>query len=111
MTCGNVNIWKGAPSTPLTSVAVTRIVGSVLEANGFSGAVSSLVCGGAEIGEAIAKDPRIDLVSFTGSTAVGQKVGVAVQERFGIVFSFMFSSVVTFLGIDYISLHFSNWNL
>ncbi|XP_048583838.1 alpha-aminoadipic semialdehyde dehydrogenase [Nematostella vectensis] len=83
MTCGNVNIWKGAPSTPLTSVAVTRIVGSVLEANGFSGAVSSLVCGGAEIGEAIAKDPRIDLVSFTGSTAVGQKVGVAVQERFG----------------------------
>jgi len=42
-----------------------------------------MVCGGADVGEAMAKDARIDLLSFTGSTAVGRKVGLEVQERFG----------------------------
>lgn len=74
MACGNTMVWKGAPTTPLTSVAVTKIVSSVLEANGIPGAVCSLVCGGADIGEAMAKDVRIPLMSFTGSTSVGHKV-------------------------------------
>lgn len=55
-------------------MATTKIVASVLEKNGLPGAVSALCCGGADIGTAIAKDQRIPLVSFTGSTAVGQKV-------------------------------------
>ncbi|XP_058963307.1 alpha-aminoadipic semialdehyde dehydrogenase-like isoform X1 [Pocillopora verrucosa] len=83
MVCGNVNLWKGAPSTPLTSVAVTKIVSEVLAQNSVPGAVCSLVCGGADIGQAMAEDERVDLVSFTGSTPVGQKVGTTVQNRFG----------------------------
>lgn len=83
MVCGNVNLWKGAPSTPLTSVAVTKIVSEVLAQNSVPGAVCSLVCGGADIGQAMAEDERVDLVSFTGSTQVGQKVGTTVQNRFG----------------------------
>ena len=60
-----------------------RVMESVLRANDLPPAICSLVCGGADVGDAMAHDKRIDLLSFTGSTPVGQKVGVAVQERFG----------------------------
>ncbi|XP_043833211.1 alpha-aminoadipic semialdehyde dehydrogenase isoform X2 [Dromiciops gliroides] len=81
--CGNVCLWKGAPSTSLISVAVTKIVAKVLEDNNLPGAICSMTCGGADIGTAMAKDERIDLLSFTGSTQVGKQVAVMVQERFG----------------------------
>ncbi|XP_064097896.1 alpha-aminoadipic semialdehyde dehydrogenase-like [Macrobrachium nipponense] len=83
MVCGDTLLWKGAPTTPLTSVATTKIVASVLEKNNLPGAISTLCCGGADVGAAIAKDERIPLVSFTGSTNVGNKVALMVQERFG----------------------------
>merc|ERR1712180_115054 len=81
--CGDVTVWKGAPSTPLVSVAATKIVSEVLERNKIPGAVSSLCCGGADVGKAMASDGRVPLVSFTGSTEVGRHVGVEVQRRFG----------------------------
>ena len=74
MVAGNVCLWKGAPSTPLVSVAITKLVAEVLEKNGIDGAVSSLVCGDADVGSSMAKDPRIALLSFTGSTPVGRQV-------------------------------------
>jgi len=83
MVCGNTMVWKGAPSTSLCSVATMKIVASVLEKNKLPGAICSLVCGGAEIGSAMANDTRVSLVSFTGSTQVGKSVGMAVQSRFG----------------------------
>ncbi|XP_070541761.1 alpha-aminoadipic semialdehyde dehydrogenase-like [Ptychodera flava] len=83
LVCGNTCFWKGAPSTPLCSIAVTKIMASVLEANNVPSEVCSMIVGGADIGAAMAKDERIPLLSFTGSTPVGQKVGVTVQERFG----------------------------
>merc|ERR1712088_555350 len=83
MVCGNTMIWKGAPTTPLVSVATSKIVASVLEKNGLSGAIAGLCQGGTEIGQSLASDPRIKLVSFTGSTPVGQKVALTVTERFG----------------------------
>ena len=72
-------IWKGAPSTPLVSVATTKIVTSVLEKNGLPGGIVSLCQGGTEIGQALASDPRVKLVSFTGSTPVGKSVALTVQ--------------------------------
>jgi len=83
MACGNTMIWKGAPTTPLTSVAITKCVAQVLEKNSLPGAISALCQGGTDIGEKIAADPRVKLVSFTGSTAVGKKVAMTVQDRFG----------------------------
>uniref|UniRef100_A0A8C3L154 aldehyde dehydrogenase (NAD(+)) n=1 Tax=Chrysolophus pictus TaxID=9089 RepID=A0A8C3L154_CHRPC len=83
MICGNACLWKGAPTTSLTSVAVTKIIAKVLEDNKIPGAVCSLVCGGADIGTAMARDGRMDLLSFTGSTEVGKQVALMVQERFG----------------------------
>ena len=50
---GNVNIWKGAPTTPLTSIAVTKIVADVFKKNNLPPAIATLVSGGAEIGYAV----------------------------------------------------------
>lgn len=83
LVAGDTTVWKGAPTTNLTSVAITRVLASVLERNKIPGAVASLVCGGVDVGRAIAKDTRLPLVSFTGSTHVGREVGVTVQQRFG----------------------------
>jgi len=83
LTCGNTCLWKGAPSTPLVSIAITKVLEEVLAANNLPGSICSLVCGGTEIGQAMAKDERLPLISFTGSTAVGNKVSLDVQARFG----------------------------
>ncbi|KAJ1991456.1 Alpha-aminoadipic semialdehyde dehydrogenase [Dimargaris cristalligena] len=83
LVCGNPVVWKGAPTTSLCSIAVTKILAEVLENNNLPGALCALASGGADIGSAMAADRRIDLLSFTGSTQVGRQVGLTVQERFG----------------------------
>ncbi|GLJ12570.1 hypothetical protein SUGI_0193640 [Cryptomeria japonica] len=83
LVCGNCVVWKGAPTTPLISVATTKLIAEVFERNGFPSAIFTCICGGAEIGQAIAEDTRIPLVSFTGSTKVGQIVQRTVHARFG----------------------------
>lgn len=82
LTVGNSVLWKGADSTPLISVATTKIVADVFEKNNLP-SVAALCQGGVDIGKAMAKDERVSLLSFTGSTAVGRDVGVEVQKRFG----------------------------
>lgn len=83
MVCGDTVVWKGAPTTPLTSIATTKIVAQVLERNGLPGSVASLVTGGSDVGDTIVNDTRVPLVSFTGSTEVGKNVALKVQQRFG----------------------------
>uniref|UniRef100_A0A2P2KPB4 aldehyde dehydrogenase (NAD(+)) n=1 Tax=Rhizophora mucronata TaxID=61149 RepID=A0A2P2KPB4_RHIMU len=83
LVCGNCVVWKGAPTTPLVTIAITKIVAEVMEKNTLPGAIFTSFCGGAEIGQAIAKDTRILLVSFTGSSKVGQIVQQTVNQRFG----------------------------
>ena len=83
LVCGNTIVWKGAPTTPLVSIATTKIISNVLERNGVPGCVASLVTGGADIGETITTDKRVPLVSFTGSTNTGRQVAHIVQDRFG----------------------------
>lgn len=83
MVCGDTMIWKGSPTTPLTSIAVTKLVASVLKENNLPQGISTLVTGGSSIGEAISNDKHLPLVSFTGSTKIGQQVALQIQERFG----------------------------
>ncbi|KAL1490722.1 hypothetical protein ABEB36_013371 [Hypothenemus hampei] len=83
MVCGNTILWKGSETTPLVSIATTKILAEVLEKNNLPGAIASLCCGGADIGKAMASDERIKLLSFTGSCQIGQLVAVEVQKRFG----------------------------
>ncbi|KAL6558269.1 Aldehyde dehydrogenase 7 member B4 [Orobanche minor] len=85
LVCGNSVVWKGAPTTPLIIIAMTKIIAGVLEKNNLPGAIFIAFCGGADIGQVIAKDPRIPLVSFTGSSKlwVGLMVQQTVNERYG----------------------------
>ncbi|KAG9458108.1 hypothetical protein H6P81_002616 [Aristolochia fimbriata] len=83
LVCGNCVVWKGAPTTPLITIAMTEIVAGILERNNLPGGIFTSFCGGAEIGQAIAEDTRIPLVSFTGSTKVGLMVQQTVNKRFG----------------------------
>lgn len=71
-------LWKGAETTPLVSVATTKIVADVLQKNNLPGSVASLCCGGADVGKAMAQDERIKLLSFTGSSKIGQDVRIII---------------------------------
>jgi aldehyde dehydrogenase (NAD+) len=81
--CGDTNIWKPSSMTPLTGIAVTRIAEQVMKGSGFEAVFNLVVGGGADIGEAIVNDPRIPLVSATGSCDMGYKVSAGVAKRLG----------------------------
>ena len=80
--CGDVCVWKPSSKTPLCAVACQKIIAKVFKANGVPEGVSCLILGNAA-GDRMNQDPRIPLVSFTGSTRVGRMVSSAVASRFG----------------------------
>ncbi|WP_321869637.1 L-piperidine-6-carboxylate dehydrogenase [Paraburkholderia tropica] len=84
LVCGNPVIWKPSEKTPLTALAVQKIMDDTLHAFGDAPeGLVSLVIGGREVGEKLVVDPRAAIVSATGSTEMGRAVGVAVAQRFG----------------------------
>ena len=79
LVCGDPVIWKPSEKTPLSAAAVMALAERALER--FGDAPEGLlqcVQGGREVGEALVDDPRIALVSATGSTAMGRAVGPRV---------------------------------
>jgi len=84
LVCGNCQIWKGASTTSLITVAVTKVIASVLERNGLPGGICSMVIGsGRTVGEQLIQDHRLSLISFTGSTQIGRHISEVVHSRFG----------------------------
>ncbi len=81
--CGDVCIWKPSPKTPLTAVACQKITSKVFKENNVPEGVSCLLVGDHTVGELMTRDERIPLISATGSTAMGKKVGTVVAERLG----------------------------
>ncbi|PWJ44497.1 L-piperidine-6-carboxylate dehydrogenase [Sediminitomix flava] len=81
--CGDVCIWKPSEKTPLTAIACQNILKDVLRKNGLPEGIFNLVIGDGEVGSAMSHDKRIPLVSATGSTRMGKKVGEAVGARLG----------------------------
>ncbi|RVX16876.1 Aldehyde dehydrogenase family 7 member B4 [Vitis vinifera] len=79
---GNCVVWKGSRTTPLVTIAITKLVAGVLKNNNLPGAIFTSFCGGAPIGQAMAEDKRIPLVSFTGTSKVGLMVQQRVNDRF-----------------------------
>ena len=73
--CGDVCVWKPSEKTPLCAVACQNIIAEVFKKNNVPEGVSGLVTGGREVGEWMAADTRIPLVSATGSTRMGKAVG------------------------------------
>ena len=81
---GDVVIWKPSSKTPLTAIATQKIIHKVLKDNNIPEGVFNLVIAKSSImGDNFLADRRIPLLSVTGSTAVGQRVGGIVGKRLG----------------------------
>ena len=80
--CGDTIVWKPSPRTPLAAVAIAGIVQSVMRENDCEG-VFNLVVGGLDLGERMIADPRLPLISATGSCAMGRRVAEVVGRRLG----------------------------
>lgn len=82
--CGNSVVWKPSEKTPLTALALAALLDDVAGAFPEAPAnLSSVVQGGREVGEWLAADSRLPLISATGSTRMGREVAVTVASRFG----------------------------
>ncbi|TKA98032.1 aldehyde dehydrogenase family protein [Cereibacter changlensis] len=84
LVCGNAVVWKPSEKTPLTALAAQAILDRALTRFGDAPeGLTQLVIGGRETGEVLVDDPRVALVSATGSTRMGRAVGPRVAARFG----------------------------
>jgi aldehyde dehydrogenase (NAD+) len=84
LVCGDPVIWKPSEKTPLTALATQAVFERALARFGDAPeGLSQVVVGGRDAGEALAADPRIPLVSATGSTRMGRAVAQTVAARLG----------------------------
>jgi aldehyde dehydrogenase (NAD+) len=82
--CGDATVWKPSEKTPLTAIAVTKIAERVCRETGADPAIFSLLIGDRKsVGEKLANDPRIPLISATGSVVMGLNVAKTVHGRLG----------------------------
>lgn len=81
---GDVVVWKPSSKTPLTAIATHNIIKDVLiESKVPEGVLNLIVAKSSVLGDNFVEDKRIPLISITGSTAVGKKVGKIVGQRLG----------------------------
>lgn len=81
--CGNINIWKPSSNVALCGVAVQKIVNEALANEDLPPAFFLFNDGTHTLGQRFVDDPRVNLISFTGSCWVGKKVGQNVVSRMG----------------------------
>jgi aldehyde dehydrogenase (NAD+) len=88
LVCGDTLIWKPSDKTPLCALACNALLARAIA--GFDDVpeairqgLSQVAIGGAELGEALADERRVPLVSATGSTAMGRALAPRVAQRFG----------------------------
>jgi acyl-CoA reductase-like NAD-dependent aldehyde dehydrogenase len=74
-------IVKTAPSTPLATLWLVHLLREEASALGIPTGAVQLVTGDAEVGAALVTDPRIGIVSFTGSSAVGHAIAKSAAPR------------------------------
>ena len=82
--CGNTILWKPSSKTPLTAIAIQKIVAKVISANDLPEGIFNIIIGrGSDIGERLLADTQIPLVSVTGSTKIGRHAAEVVARRLG----------------------------
>jgi len=81
--CGDCVLWRPSSDTPLTAIAVQKICNRVLDRHGLKGIFSLVIGKSKPVAEMLIHDPRVPLVSFTGSTEVGRHVAEVVAGRLG----------------------------
>src|SRR3977135_2899883 len=92
LVCGGTLIWKPSDKTPLCALACNALLSRAINLLGdrfgdmpdeLRRGLSQVAIGGPELGEMLADDRRVPLISATGSTRMGGMVGPRVAQRFG----------------------------
>ena len=84
LVCGNSIVWKPSEKAPLTALACQKLLDKAIARFGDAPeGLSDLLIGGRDVGQQLVDDPRVPLISATGSTAMGRAVGPRVAARFG----------------------------
>jgi aldehyde dehydrogenase (NAD+) len=81
--CGNTVVWKPSPKAPLTAIAVQHLANRAMRELGYPGVFSLFIPNEDALAEQFVADRRVSLLSFTGSSAVGQRVAQTVAGRLG----------------------------
>ncbi len=81
--CGDTMIWKPSAQTPLTAIAMQKIADQVFGDNGHEGVMTLCAGNRNAVGEKMIADPRVPLISATGSCAMGRRIGQVVAGRLG----------------------------
>jgi aldehyde dehydrogenase (NAD+) len=81
--CGDTVVWKPSSHTPLTALAVQHVCNQVTSRFGAEGVFNLVIGSGREVGQRLVDDPRVPLISFTGSTEQGRNVSRSLGARFG----------------------------
>lgn len=81
--CGDTMVWKPSLTTPLVSIAVQHICNRVMADHGLSGIFTLAIGPNDTVGERMIADPRLPLISFTGSVRTGRHVAQVVAGRLG----------------------------
>ena len=81
--CGNATVWKPSPKGVLCCAAVQNIINEALADTDYPPVFTSFMEDGHALAERFIDDERVALMSFTGSSQVGRKVGERVAKRMG----------------------------
>ena len=81
--CGNSMIWKPSPKAPLCSLAVTKLANEALRRLDAPPIFGLVIGEDQTVGEPLVADPRLPLISATGSVRMGRRVGQVVASRLG----------------------------
>jgi len=78
LVCGDAVVWKPSSKTPLTAVAVQHICNRVLERHGWQGVLNLVIGHDEVIGHRLVRDPRVSLISATGSVRMGKQIAPVI---------------------------------
>ena len=83
LVCGDTVVWKPSEATPLTALACATLLEQACRDVGADPRIHRVVQGDATVGERLVDDPRVALLSATGSVRMGRAVAPRVAARFG----------------------------
>ena len=83
LVCGDAVVWKPSEKTLLTGIACQALLAEAARRVGAPADISAILIGGRTVGAILVDDPRIALVSATGSTRMGKDVAPRIAARLG----------------------------
>lgn len=83
LVCGNTVVWKPSETCTLSALGAHALLAQAVEECGENPDIHQIILGDRSIGEILLDDPRVAMVSATGSTRMGREVAPRVAARFG----------------------------